>query len=936
MAEQQRPEREPAPPPDRSEGEAGPSDRGLVADEVTRLASFPLLNPNPVLEVELDGRTRFINPAARAMFPDLERDGPRHPCLADWPAVVDVCRTSVQHLTTREVAVGGRWYHQSIAYLPQFRCLRVYMLDVTPRRCADEELHRAHELLEAVTNGTGVIVATVDTDLRYTYFNEPYREEIRRLTGTDVKVGDSLVELFAATPEQRARALSEWREPLQGRTTNRALEFGDPSRHRRVYNVLHAPLLDSGGRVVGAGEVAYDITERVLAEETIRFGAAELDAVLAAQEDVVLVYDTNMIVQRANRSFGARHGFDPVGLGVNDIIRRVSCRRLDGAPMVLDAQPTPRALSGEQVSGEAFIVTLGDGTDAVVETSSGPMLVGGGIAGSVTVWHDATARRHAEQALRQANARLDQTVQERTAELARVIEDVKTERQRLYDVLGTLPAYVALLAPDYRVAFANRSFEDRFGQAHGRRCFELHFGRVAPCETCGTFTVLETGAPYHWEWPGPDGRRYDVSAVPFTDIDGTPLILEMGLDITERRRAEDGLTAAHDELTRRAAQLRALAEELTRTEQRERRRLSVMLHDHVQQLLAAAKMRLEVSIPRAPAEPRADLEQVAAMLDESMKALRSLTVELSPPILNDAGLAAGLKWLGRWMKETHGLAIDVELDEAADSIPEGVTLLVYHAVRELLFNIVKHAGVKRAEVRVARDADGWLSVRVADDGVGFDSRELLSGSAHPTDRLGLFSIRERLVHIGGRLDIDTAPGLGARFTLVVPVPDRRAISTRTVPARAAAIERPSAVPEVERHHRRRIGVLLADDHAVMRQGLASLLGAEDDIEVVGQAADGEQAVEKAQSLVPDVILMDVSMPRLNGVQATRIIHARQPDIRIIGLSMFDETDGATAMLEAGAVAYLTKTGESAKLLDAIRGGSRSDAGDAPPAGVFER
>ncbi|MRR32496.1 response regulator transcription factor, partial [bacterium] len=113
--------------------------------------------------------------------------------------------------------------------------------------------------------------------------------------------------------------------------------------------------------------------------------------------------------------------------------------------------------------------------------------------------------------------------------------------------------------------------------------------------------------------------------------------------------------------------------------------------------------------------------------------------------------------------------------------------------------------------------------------------------------------------------------------------------------------------------------LLADDHAVMREGLARLLGQETDFEIVGQASDGQEAVEQAGVLLPDVILMDVSMPRMNGLDATRVIHRQHPDISIIGLSLYQEEERAKAMLDAGAAVYLTKSGPPADLKAAIRG-----------------
>ncbi len=112
------------------------------------------------------------------------------------------------------------------------------------------------------------------------------------------------------------------------------------------------------------------------------------------------------------------------------------------------------------------------------------------------------------------------------------------ERKRFVDVLDVLPAYMVLLTPDYRVPFANRFFRERFGEAHGRRCYEYLFGRDTPCEVCDTYKVLKDMKPGQWEWTGPDGRQYEIFDFPFTDSDGSTLILEMGRDVTERKRSD--------------------------------------------------------------------------------------------------------------------------------------------------------------------------------------------------------------------------------------------------------------------------------------------------------------------------------------------------------------------------------------------------------------
>jgi DNA-binding NarL/FixJ family response regulator len=125
-------------------------------------------------------------------------------------------------------------------------------------------------------------------------------------------------------------------------------------------------------------------------------------------------------------------------------------------------------------------------------------------------------------------------------------------------------------------------------------------------------------------------------------------------------------------------------------------------------------------------------------------------------------------------------------------------------------------------------------------------------------------------------------------------------------------------PELKPEAPHAIRIMLVDDHLVMRQGLAGLLRSDTDFQIAGEASDGEAAVKLAREIKPDVILMDINMPGMDGIHATTIIHREFPDIRIIGLSMFQEDNHRNAMCDAGASAYLTKSGPAEALIDAIR------------------
>ncbi len=245
----------------------------------------------------------------------------------------------------------------------------------------------------------------------------------------------------------------------------------------------------------------------------------------------------------------------------------------------------------------------------------------------------------------------------------------------------------------------------------------------------------------------------------------------------ERKQAEQELKSLNETLeqrvaertataTRRAAQLQCLASELTRTEHRERRRLAQILHDHLQQLLYAARLHLDTLRRRNPADPPLPetIDRIDALLGECIAESRSLTVQLCPPVLYEAGLAAALEWLGRHMDQTCGLTVEVEVDPRAEPESEELRILLFEAARELLFNVVKHAHTHSAQVKMTATDSGEVRLAISDEGVGFTPADQKPEKTTAVG-FGLFSIRERLELLGGRLEVDTAPGRGTRVTI---------------------------------------------------------------------------------------------------------------------------------------------------------------------------
>jgi PAS domain S-box-containing protein len=208
------------------------------------------------------------------------------------------------------------------------------------------------------------------------------------------------------------------------------------------------------------------------------------------------------------------------------------------------------ALKGEKYDIEHRIVVEGQikwvRERAELEYEKDGTLSGG--FGTVT---DITRRKQMEEELRKSHDELETRVNERTKELIAEIaerrkaeEMIKAERQRFIDVLETLPAYVCLLTQDHYMPFANRVFRELFGYYPDKKCYEFLFDRSEPCENCKTYKVFETNKSQHWGWTGPNGRNYDIFDFPFKDTDGSPLILEMGIDITEQKKAQEDLRSA--------------------------------------------------------------------------------------------------------------------------------------------------------------------------------------------------------------------------------------------------------------------------------------------------------------------------------------------------------------------------------------------------------
>ncbi len=301
----------------------------------------------------------------------------------------------------------------------------------------------------------------------------------------------------------------------------------------------------------------------------------------------------------------------------------------------------------------------------------------------------------------------------------------------------------------------------------------------------------------------------------------------------------------------------------------ERRRIAADLHDGSVQQLAGLSMSLAAKADElAVSDPAASeaLGDAAARTRQGMRSLRSAVMGISPPDLRRAGLAAALADLTAPLA-AEGLEAEVRVPDGMD-LPPDVEALLFRASREGIRNVVSHA--QRAPR--PRDGDAERSPR----GPG-GARRRRGPRRRPTRRA------QRNGHLGLRL-------LGELV-------DRR----RRTPRRHVGSRRRNGV--AGGGPRPVIRVVIADDHHVVRTGLEQLLSTFDDVEVVGTASGGEEAVTLCTAERPDVALLDLAMPDVDGIEATRRILAGSPDTKVIVFTSFSDRERIVGALDAGAVGY---------------------------------
>jgi PAS domain S-box-containing protein len=353
-------------------------------------------------------------------------------------------------------------------------------------------------------------------------------------------------------------------------------------------------------------------------------------------------------------------------------------------------------------------------------------------------------------------------------------------------IVDTVREGLVVIDGDRRIVSANRSFYGMLGTTPagtiGKELTDLGRGGRNDLDLVPVLDALRNGEQIkdfrvEADLPRAGSRALLINGRRIAKVDASePLLLLTFADVTERERAERTLrlaeitaVRAEDDATIREYQtkLQDMAFDAALAEEHERRRIAGHLHDNIGQSLALAQMKLASVSALAVGEVQGAIVAAIELLQRSIAETRSLTFELSPPILYDLGLPAALAWLADQFEHRYGL--HVEIEGGRDGIPgleSDVAAMLFRWVRELFMNVVKHAQAKVVTVALHRE-DGQVRVEVADDGAGFDPS--LSSSWADDGGFGLFSVREQTNRLGGVFEIKSSPGQGTQVLLRVPL-----------------------------------------------------------------------------------------------------------------------------------------------------------------------
>ncbi|HEY2823314.1 MAG TPA: response regulator [Candidatus Acidoferrum sp.] len=369
--------------------------------------------------------------------------------------------------------------------------------------------------------------------------------------------------------------------------------------------------------------------------------------------------------------------------------------------------------------------------------------------------------------------------------------------------------------------------------------------------------------------------------------------------------------------------LRQLSGRLLQLQDEERRRIARDLHDTTGQKIAALSMSLDrvarLLDTRKPERQEALNEgrDIVRMIGEE---IRTLSYLLHPPLLDESGLGSAIRWYAEGFQKRSGIQLTVDIAPDLGRLTTEVEMALFRVVQESLTNVHRYSGSPNAEIKISGEEDA-VKLEVVDHGKGIEvgaARVKVEGIA--ALGVGIPGMRERLRQLGGQLEVDFGRD-GTRVSASVPLKKAKS----AVPAEedfdvapAASTNGNSNGEGIATSSDMRRRILIADDHEVMRRGVRGLLESHDEWAVCGEAFEGREVVVKSRELRPDLIIMDINMPGLTGIDAAQQIRKENPSAKILFFSVHESAQTVREVLNVGAQGYVAKSRAGHDLVDAVR------------------
>ena len=484
-------------------------------------------------------------------------------------------------------------------------------------------------------------------------------------------------------------------------------------------------------------------------------------------------------------------------------------------------------------------------------------------------------------------------------------------------MVETIDEGAATLADDGTVLYANRSFAEIFDapleKFIGAPLNDFVFGEdrelLATLIADAGINIVrgEIRLDSHRQHP----RTIRLTLSPVRER-GVHTICVVATELTELIETNEALRVS--ELS-----LRQLSARLLKLQDEERRRIARDLHDTTGQKIAVLSMtldRLAKLVDTRKVDVKDALMESRDVVGKIGEEIRTLSYLLHPPLLDECGLASAVLWYAEGFKKRSGIHLSVSIDEELVRLTTDAETALFRVLQESLTNVHRYSGSPSAEIRIFQSAS-TVHLEIVDHGKGVKAgteRPAFAGA--PTLGVGIPGMRERIRQLGGQLEVEFS-NEGTRVHASLPV---QASAEESVSQSTSELYRDKENFQANSRQRPKIRrrILIADDHEVIRRGLRGLVESQEEWSVCGEAIEGNEAISKTRELRPDLLILDVGMPGVSGIEAASQILKDDPNMKILFFTMYDSPQMMRELSRVGAWGYVAKARAGNDLVDAVR------------------